>query len=128
MKESNSTTTRTVCVRNRIAAVMAHTSRYAFKSESRLAADAGISKSALNRLINGLSSPSFASVCAIIRALEAQIGRPIDPRELITFDGHYPTSSVCELVGCKGCLPDEAYDANEKIKAEYAHVRPGKWS
>lgn len=54
MKKSKPTTIRTVRVHNRIAAVMAHTSRYAFKSESRLAADAGVSKSALNRLINGL--------------------------------------------------------------------------
>lgn len=128
MKEPNTTTTRPTCIRNRIAAVMAHTSRYAFKSESRLAADAGVSKSALNRLINGLSSPSFASVCGIARALEEQVGRSIDPRELITFDGEYPTSSVCELVGCKGCLPDEAYDANEKITPQYAHIRPGHWS
>jgi hypothetical protein len=36
---------------NRIFAVMAHTTRYAFKGESRLASDAGVSKSAVCRLL-----------------------------------------------------------------------------
>jgi transcriptional regulator with XRE-family HTH domain len=107
---------------------MAHTTRYAFKGGSRLAADAGLSRSALNRLINGLTSPTFNSIYGITQALEKQLHRHLDPRELVSIDGTYPTPSVCELVGCKGCLPDEAYDENEKIKPEYSDVRPGRWS
>lgn len=113
---------------NRIAAVMAHTTRYAFRGGPRLASDAGLSRSALNRLINGLTSPTFASVYGITKALERQLDKQLDPRELVSLDGNYPTSSVCQLVGCKGCLPDEAYDENERIKPEYSGVRPGRWS
>lgn len=83
---------------------MAHTTRYAFGGESRLARDAGVSKSALSRLVNGLSHPSFNIVCALTAALEKQLGRPVDPREILSLHGHYPTASVCELCGCKGCF------------------------
>ncbi len=68
---------------------MAHTTRYAFKGEGRLASDAGVSKSAVSRLVNGLSSPSFAVVSAIAHALEKRLGRPLDPRELVSFNGCY---------------------------------------
>src|SRR5437660_736820 len=103
---------------NRIAAVMSHTTRYAFKGQARLAADSGVSKSAISRLISGQSLPSYASVWAITRALEKQIGKPLDPRELISLDGTYPTPSVCTLVGCRGCLPNEAYDDEGNRKPE----------
>jgi|GEM_PF-1645128 len=114
-------------VYNRIPALMAHTTYYAFKGASRLAADAGISKSALSRLICGQSSPSFALICALTRAFERRLQRPIDPRELVSFDGAYPTAYVCELVGCKGCLPTEAYAENDTLKPEFKAVKPGQW-
>jgi len=107
---------------------MAHTTRYAFKGESRLAADSGVSKSAVCRLINGQSSPSFALVCALTKALEQRLGKRLDPRELISFDGTYPTRSVCELAGCKGCLPKEAYDERETLRPEFRGIKPGQWS
>ena len=115
-------------VHNRILALMVHTNRYAFKGETRLAADAGVSKSAVCRLLNGRSSPSFALVVAITRALEKQLGRPLDPRDLISTDGQFPTPSACQLAGCKGCLPAEVYDENDKVKPEYQHLRPGQWT
>lgn len=120
-------------VHNRILALMAHTSRYAFKGESRLARDAGVSKSAVCRLLNGQSSPSFALVSAITLALEPHLqgglkGRRLNPHELISLDGSYPTASACELAGCKGCLPTEAYDEHNQIKPEYKDVQPGQWS
>jgi transcriptional regulator with XRE-family HTH domain len=82
---------------------MAHTTRYAFKGEARLAVDAGVSKSAVSRLVNGLSSPSFAVMSAIAGALEKHLGRVLDPRELVSFHGRYPTPSACDLCGCRGC-------------------------
>ena len=115
-------------VQNRLLAIMAHTTRYAFKGESRLAADAHISKSALCRLVNGQSTPSFPLVVALTRALERHLKRVIDPREVVSIDGTYPTASVCELCGCKGCLPAEAYDAENRLKPEWKDVRPGQWS
>lgn len=112
---------------NRILALMAHTTRYAFKGETRLAQDAGVSKSAVCRLLNGKSSPSFALVVAVTKALEKRLGRPLDPRELISLDGSYPTASACELAGCRGCLPVEAYDENNVLKPEFKDVKPGQW-
>jgi transcriptional regulator with XRE-family HTH domain len=113
-------------VHNRILEIMAHTTRYAFKGESRLAADAGVSKSAVCRLVNGESSPSFAVVTALTGVLEKQVGKTLDPRELISFDGTYPTASVCELVDCRGCLPAEAYDEDDTLRPEFQGVRPGE--
>ena len=115
-------------IHNRILAIMAHTTRYAFKGESRLAADAGVSKSAVSRLINGQSSPSFALVCGLTRALEKQLGKHLDPRELLSFDGTYPTPSVCQLAGCKGCLPSAAYDEEGRLRPQFKDVKPGEWS
>jgi len=112
---------------NRIMALMAHTTRYAFQGETRLAHDAGVSKSAVCRLLNGQSSPSFALVVSITKALEHRLGRPLDPRDLISLDGCYPTASACELAGCRGCLPPEAYDKHNCLRPEYKNVRPGQW-
>jgi len=118
----------TARVHNRIFALMAHTRRYAFKGETRLAADAGVSKSAVCRLLNGRSSPSYALVLAVTSALEKHLGHSIDPRDVISADGRYPTASACELAGCKGCLPAEAYDENDQVKPQYRHLRPGQWT
>jgi len=65
-------------------------------SGSRLADDAGLSRSTLNRLINGLTSPTFTSIYGITQALEKQLQRHLDPRELISIDGTHRTPSVCE--------------------------------
>ena len=120
-------------VHNRILALMAHTNRYAFKGESRLAMDAGVSKSAVCRLLNGQSSPSFALVSSLTRALEPHLhrgleGRRLDPHELISLDGTYPTASACQLAGCKGCLPAEAYDEQNRLRPEFQNMKPGQWS
>ena len=114
--------------RNRLLALMAHTTRYAFQGETRLALDAGVSKSAVCRLLNGRSSPSYALVLAITRALEKHLGRQLDPRDIVSTDGTYPTASACGLAGCRGCLPAEAYDENDRLKPEYRHIQPGEWS
>ena len=115
-------------VHNRILALMGHTTRYAFQGETRLAQDAGVSKSAVSRLLTGQSSPSFALVVALTKALEKRLGRPLDPRDLISLDGSYPTATACELAGCRGCLPAEAYDENNRLKPEYKDVKPGQWA
>lgn len=107
---------------------MSHTSRYAFRGESRLADDAGISRAALNRLVRGTSSPSFVHVAALTQALERALGRCLDPREVVSLDGIYPTASVCQLCGCRGCLPAEAYDEENVIRPEFKDVKPGQWS
>lgn len=113
---------------NRLRAVMTHTISYAFKGETRLAEDTGISRSSINRLINGQTSPSFALVCTLAQALSTELSRRIEPCELVSCDGSYPTKYVCELCGCKGCLPNQAYDEDENRRPEYAHIQPGQWS
>src|SRR5688500_14439918 len=115
-------------VHNRVFAVMMHTTRYAFKGESRLAADAGVSKSAVCRLLNGQSNPSFVLMSLLTQALEQALGKALDPRELISLDGTYPTASICQLVDCRGCLPAEAFDEEANLKPEFKGVKPGHWS
>lgn len=107
---------------------MIHTTRYAFKGKARLAADCCVSPSTVCRLILGQCSPSFALVAAITGALERDLGKTIDPRELVSRDGSYPTPSICALCGCRGCLPDEAYDDKDQLKLEYKHLKPGGWT
>ena len=52
-------------VRNRIRALMEHSTRYAFMGEARLAKDCGVSCAAISRLMGGKSSPSFALTARI---------------------------------------------------------------
>ena len=115
-------------VTNRLAAVMEHIQDYYIEGASHFAKDAGVSRSALSRLLRGESSPSYALVCALTKALEQKLGHRIDPRELISVDGTFLTPSVCELVLCNGCLPDCLYDEQDRVKPEYRHIRSGHWS
>lgn len=101
---------------NRILEVMAHTTRYAFKGASRLARDAGICRSALNRLINGTTSPSYFVVSAVASVLEERLGHSIDPRDLVSSNGYYLTPSLQELCGCRGCAVCRDYDARHGQK------------
>jgi transcriptional regulator with XRE-family HTH domain len=107
---------------------MAHTTRYSFKGLSRLASDCGVSKSAVCRLAAGQTAPSYALVLRVVGALERHLGRTLDPREVVREDGEYPTKSTCALCGCRGCLPEEAYDEEGEIREEYRHVKPGEWT
>jgi len=113
---------------NRIMAILSHIPHYAFQGETRLARDSGVSKSAICRVVTGQSSPSFALVHAITQALENYTGKRIDPREIVSLDGNYPTASVCELMGCRGCMPEQAYDADACLRPEFQAVRPGQWN
>src|SRR5688572_10342603 len=91
---------------NRIEAIMAHTSRYSFRGTSRLAKDAGVSKSTICQLIHGQSSPLYVTLKRIVSQLEFQIGRRLGTREVVSENGTYPTPFVCKLVGCAGCMPE----------------------
>lgn len=114
--------------RNRIAAVMEHTTQYAIEGRARLARDAGVSKSAVSRLVKGECVPSSTLLMAVTQALEAALGRTLDPREIVSQDGNYPTPNVCDLCGCPGCLPDRAYDEDGSLRPQWEGVEPGQWS
>ncbi len=82
---------------------------------------------ALLGYVNGQTSPSFAVVSTITRALSDALGKMLNPHDVISMDGTYPTPSVCVLADCRGCLPDEAYDDNDCLKPEYKNIKPGHW-
>jgi hypothetical protein len=113
---------------NRLLAVMEHIPIYTIEGPTRLAADAGLCRSTVWRIIHGERQPTYRVMYAVTKAIERKLGKRIDPRDLVSFDGHYPTPSVCALVGCKGCLPTHFYNDEEELKPEYRHVRPGEWS
>lgn len=112
---------------NRISDVMAHLDRYAFNGVTRLAKDARVSASSVSRLINGKMNPSFRLVAKITTALEQQLGRRIDPRELVAEAGRFATRFVCDLVGCTGCLPERAIDEFGNVKDEFKGLPAGTW-
>lgn len=107
---------------------MLHTKRYSFRGFSRLVKDAGISESALSRLLDYHPNPSAYLVNRVTNALSKELGFQLDTQEVVAEDGKYPTASACELCGCRGCLPPEAYDSEDRLKPEYRNVKPGSWS
>ena len=106
-------------VENRIRPFLEHSTRYAFMGPARLAKDCEVSDAAICRLLSGYSSPSFAMVAKITLAFEKEFKRSIDPREIFAIEGQYPTSTVCEIVGCKGCTPQAAWNDDDTLKLEY---------
>ncbi len=113
---------------NRIQTVMVHVSRYSFQGRARLAADVGVSRSTISRLINGQTSSSHALVQAVTDALSARLGKPLVPRDLFSPDGCYPECSGCRLCACRGCLPEAAFDSHGRRRVEWQNARPGDWS
>lgn len=112
----------------RIPAILAHISMYSFQGQARLAADAGTSRSTINRLVHDQCVPSFALVYAIQKALEIRLGRKLPIEEWLSLDDEWPTTSICELVGCPACLPDAAYNADGSLKPSFEHIAPGRWT
>lgn len=91
-------------LQNRIGDAMQHSKRYAFRPQARLSRDSRVSASSVSKILSGKSQPSYRSAVRLTAALERAFGISIDPRELVTVPGvPYPTASLCELVGCKGC-------------------------
>lgn len=84
---------------------MVHIDAYLLTPVTSLARDAGVSHSALSRVLSGQAAPSFTLAGKIARALERRLGARLlgghlNPFELFSLDGTYPTPSVCDLVGC----------------------------
>lgn len=120
-------TTTAVC-HNRVAALMAHTSRYSFRGTARLAKDSGLAKSTICHIVHGRTAPLYRTVAPIIRNLEYQLARKLDVREVFSQDGTYHTKHICKLAGCKGCLPDKLHEDDGSIKPQWSDVKPGRWS
>jgi transcriptional regulator with XRE-family HTH domain len=110
-------------VHNRIRSFMEHSTAYAFMGEVRLAKDCGVSCAAISRLLAGKSSPSFALLVRITQAFERQFEHALDPREIVSLDGDYPTPTVCEIVGCRGCTPQSAWNEDDTLKQGVANLQ-----
>ena len=113
---------------NRVLTVMVHISRYSFQGRARLAADVGVSRSTISRLINGQTSSSHALVQAVTDALSTELKKPLAPRDLFSPDGCYPERSGCRLCSCGGCLPESAFDVHGRRRVEWLNASPGDWS
>lgn len=113
---------------NRLAIVLAHTCRYAFEGQARLARDVGVSRSTISRLIGGRTRPLPPLMRKVTEALGLALGRPLPVRELFSPDGTYPTPSGCALCNCPGCLPEYAFDRFCERRPAYAAMRPGDWT
>lgn len=112
---------------NRIGDLMEHSDRFAFHGIVRLAQAAGVSHSAVSRLIHQQTSPTFRLVARLTRALEEEFGVHLDPRDLVAEDGGFLHRSVCSAVGCGGCLPTAAYGQSEALQPLFVGVKPGAW-
>jgi transcriptional regulator with XRE-family HTH domain len=115
-------------VHNRVRAYLVHIPYYTIEGQQRLANDCGVARSTISRIVRGTQSPSYQLAEAVTRAISRRMGVPLDPREVFSADGTYPTPRVCDVTpDCTGCFPDEAYDAEGNMKPEYAAMRPGDW-
>lgn len=113
---------------NRVNAVAIHAPWYGFRMQSRLARDAGVSESAVSRLVRGRSTPSLTVALRVTGALARRLGKPLDVFEVFSLDGNYPTRSICDLCGCPDCLPPQAYDDEENLRPEFMGVAAGEWA
>lgn len=82
---------------NRISEILRCLARLGIASERQLAHLCGISPSQLSRIRSGACIPTFAVMVKLARGLEHLTGRPIDPRDILGFDGSYPTPIVGDL-------------------------------
>jgi len=73
-------------VYNRVVSFMVHAPRYSIQGIARLAADSGVSRTAVSRLISGHRRPAYLVVLRVVASLERDLGVTIDPREIVRDD------------------------------------------
>jgi transcriptional regulator with XRE-family HTH domain len=98
-----------------------------FKGTARLAEDARVSPSTISRILHHQLNPSFALVARVTAAIESEFGIQIDPRNLVAENGDFLTPFTCDLLACKGCLPESALDEFGDLKPAFTDVSKGKW-
>ena len=115
-------------VQNRVHIFLVHIPRLSIRGQARLAAEVGVSRSTVSRLVNEQINPSYRLARGITSALERLLGYPLDMRDVFSTDGTYPTASGCGLCKCGGCLPDDAYSPEGDLRPEWRGQKPGDWS
>ena len=115
-------------IQNRVSVLLVHIPKLSIQGQARLAAEVGVSRSTISRLVGGRINPSYRLARGVTSALEKLIGYPLDMRDVFSTDGTYPTPSGCALCRCGGCLPDRAYDRESDLRPEWRGRRPGDWS
>ena len=117
-----------VPIQNRVRVLLVHIPRLSIQGQARLAAEVGVSRSTVSRLVHSRINPSYRLARGVTTALERFLGRPLDMRDVFSTDGTYLNPSGCALCGCGGCLPEEAWNENGTLKPEWRDARPGDWS
>lgn len=116
-------------VQNRVEVLLVHIPKLSIRGQARLAAEVGVSRSTISRLVNGHINPSYRLARSVTTVLERLLGYPLDMRDVFSTDGTYLTPSGCALCRCVGgCLPDRAYDPEGNLRSEWQGQRPGDWS
>ncbi len=115
-------------VQNRVKVFLVHIPKLSIQGQARLAAEVGVSRSTISRLVNGKINPSYRLARSVTSVLERMLGYPLDMRDVFSTDGTYLTPSGCGLCKCGGCLPEEAYDAEGNLCPEWHGRNPGDWS
>ena len=116
-------------VQNRVEVLLVHIPKLSIRGQARLAAEVGVSRSTISRLVNNHINPSYRLARGVTTALERLLGYPLDMRDVFSTDGTYLNSSGCGLCRCiGGCMPDRAYDPEGNLRLEWQGQRPGDWS
>ena len=115
-------------IQNRVSVLLVHIPKFSIQGQARLAAEVGVSRSTISRLVHGRINPSYRLARGVTDVLERMLGKPLDMREVFSTDGTYLTPSGCALCRCHGCLPDRAWDQDGSLKPGWEDARPGEWS
>jgi transcriptional regulator with XRE-family HTH domain len=119
----------TPAVSNRLRSILYHIPWYSIEGIVRLAKDTGLSTSTISRLVGQKNSPSYRVAETIASVISQKTGIPIETNEIFSPTGNFPTPSVCNLMGCKGCLPPEAWnEATDSLKENWRHAKPREWA
>lgn len=115
-------------IQNRVKVLLVHIPKFSIQGQARLAAEVGVSRSTISRLVHGRINPSYRLARGVTDVLERMLGKPLDMREVFSTDGTYLTPSGCALCRCHGCLPEMAWDEDGHLKPGWEDARPGDWS
>ena len=119
---------KTQPIQNRVKVLLVHIPKFSIQGQARLAAEVGVSRSTISRLVHGRINPSYRLARGVTDVLERRLGKPLDMREVFSTDGTYLTPSGCALCRCHGCLPDGAWDEDGHLKPGWEDASPGEWS